>query len=292
VWRWLRIGRFDVAITLLFVSDVVGRVMAKWGGVPRIVSSLRARNVHYSSLQRRLVRSTMDSADAVVINSSYLREFAIVEEGAQPDRILIIPNGVCVEDYSAPIDQNLLRVNMGLPRNTLLVGSVGRLARQKGFDVLLHAFSLLSRADLNLLVFGVGKEEVTLRALAVQLGLQNQVHFAGYRRDIPSLLGALDLYVHPARFEGMPNALLEAMAAARPIIASSADGNRELIEDGIHGWLVPPEDPVILAKAIQEALRDPDEAQRRGAAARERVITQFSLEAMVVAWEKLLMGRQ
>jgi glycosyltransferase involved in cell wall biosynthesis len=289
---WLRRERFDIAVTLLFVADVVGRVLARLAGVDRIISSLRARNVNYSSLQRWLVRTTMASVDVVVINSSYLREFAIVEEGARPDRILVIPNGVCIEDYSTPIDQSLLRANMGLQGNTLLVGSVGRLTRQKGFDVLLEAFSLLSREDLNLLIFGIGEEEAKLRALAGKIGLQERVHFAGYRRDLPSLLGALDLYVHPARFEGMPNALLEAMAVARPIIASSADGNRELIEDGIHGWLVPPEDPVMLAKTIQKALRDPDEARRRGAAARQRVITQFSLETMVVAWEKLLMGKR
>ena len=289
---WLRRERFDVAVTLLFFADVVGRLLARLAGVTRIISSLRARNVHYSSLQRRLVRATMGSADAVVINSSHLREFAIVEEGARPDRIHVIPNGVCIENYSTPIDQGLLRANMGLPRSALLVGSVGRLTRQKGFDVLFQAISLLSREDLNLLIFGVGEEEARLRALAGKSGLQERVHFAGYRRDLPCLLGALDLYVHPARFEGMPNALLEAMAAARPIIASSADGNRELIEDGIHGWLVPPEDPVMLAKTIEKALSDPDEARRRGVASQQRVTTHFSVEAMVLAWEKILMGRQ
>ena len=139
---WLRRERFDVAVTLLFFADVVGRLLARLAGVSRIISSLRARNVHYSSLQRRLVRATMGSADAVVINSSYLREFAIVEEGARQDRIHVIPNGVCIEHYSTPIDQGLLRANMGLPRNTLLVGSVGRLTRQKGFDVLFQAISL------------------------------------------------------------------------------------------------------------------------------------------------------
>jgi glycosyltransferase involved in cell wall biosynthesis len=289
---WLRREKFDIAVTLLFVADVVGRMLARLAGVDRIISSLRARNVHYSPLQRRLVRATMGSADAVVINSSYLREFAIVEEGARPERIHVIPNGVYIENYSTPIDQGLLRANMGLPRSTLLIGSVGRLTRQKGFDVLLRAFSLLSREDVNLLIFGIGEEEARLRALASKSGLQERIHFAGYRRDLPSLLGALDLYVHPARFEGMPNALLEAMAAARPIIASNTDGNRELIEDGIHGWLVPPDDPGALAKATEDALTNLDEAQRRGAAARQRVATHFGVEAMVGAWEKLLMERR
>jgi glycosyltransferase involved in cell wall biosynthesis len=292
MWSWLRSAQFDVAITLLFVSDVVGRVLAGMAGVPRIITSLQTRNVDYTSLQRWIVRATMRSADAVVINNSNNREFAIAAEGARPDRIVFIPNGVCVEDYTKPIDQAALRTDMGLLPNSKVMGSVGRLTWQKGFDVLLHAFSLVAHEDLNLLIFGVGEEEARLRALAAKLTLQARVHFAGYRRDVPHVLGALDLYVHSSRFEGMPIALLEAMAAACPIVASSVDGNRDLIEDGVHGWLVPPENPVILARTIQEALNDLDEARRRAAAARQRVLTHFNIESIVVAWEKLIMGRQ
>ena len=292
IWHWLRSARFDVAITLLFVSDVVGRVLAGVAGVPRVITSLQTRNVDYTSLQRWVVRATMRSADVVVINNSYNREFAIAEEGARDDRIVYIPNGVCVEDYTKPIDQAALRTDMGLSPSSKLMGSVGRLTWQKGFDVLLHAFALLAREDLNLLIFGVGEEETRLRALVAKLSLQGRVHFAGYRRDVRHVLGALDLYVHSSRFEGMPIALLEAMASACPIVASSVDGNCDLIEDGVHGWLVPAENPVMLATAIQEALSDFDEARRRAAAARQRVATHFSIEAIVVVWEQLLMGRQ
>lgn len=291
MWRSLRDSRFDVAVTLLFFSDVIGRVMARWGGVPRIISSLRARNVHYSLLQRWLVRTTMRSADAVVINSVSVREFAIGEEGASPDRVVVIPNGVCVEDYTKPIDQSLLLGQMKLLKHARLLGTVGRLTQQKGFDVLLRALSLIPNQDIQLVIFGLGEEESKLRELATALGLEAWVWFAGYRRDLPRLLGSLDLYVHPARFEGMPNALLEAMAAGCAIVATSVDGNRELIEDGIHGWLVPAEDPVKLAKAIQEALGDPNEARRRGAAARQRVMDHYSVDAMVVSWEKVLVGK-
>ena len=292
VWSWLRNGRFDVAITLLFVSDVVGRAMAKFGGVPRIVSSIRTRNVDYSLLQRWLVRATMGFADAVIVNSSYVRRFAIDEEGARPDRVFFIPNGVRVEDYTNPINRALVRADMGLSVQGRVLGTIGRLTWQKGFDVLLHALSLIHREDLDLLIFGVGEEETRLRTLATKLSLQERVHFVGYRHNIHELLSAMDLYVHPARFEGMPNAVVEAMAAARPIVATSVDGNRELVEDGNHGWLVPPDDHKALAKAIQEALSDPEEAQRRGAAARQRVATHFGVEAMILAWETILVGRQ
>jgi glycosyltransferase involved in cell wall biosynthesis len=289
-WLWLARERFDVVITLLFAADVIGRLLAYWSGVPRVISSLRARNVHYSQVQRWLVRSTMKAADAVVINASYTRDFAVREEGAATDRIYMIRNGVKIENYSKPTNQAALRDEMGLPKHGWLLGTVGRLTRQKGIDILLHALCLINIRDFNLLVIGMGAEETTLRALARNLGLEARVHFVGYRYDVPVLLQALDLYVHPARFEGMPNALLEAMAAARPVIATAVDGNCELIEDGAHGWLVPPEDPGALATAIERALSSPGEARRRGAAAQQRVGENFSVDAMVTAWENLLLG--
>jgi glycosyltransferase involved in cell wall biosynthesis len=291
-WLWLKRERFDVIVTMLFAADVIGRALGKWAGVPRIISSLRARNVHYSSLRRWLVRATMDAADAVVINSPHSREFAVVVEGVKPDRIFWIPNGVRVVQYTEPVRQELLRDELGLPPHGYLLGCVGRLTKQKGIDVLLRALSLVSNPDFNLIIFGTGEDEPLLRALAIKLGLESRVHFAEYRRDLPRILGALDLYVHPARFEGMPNAVLEAMAAACPIVATAVDGNQELIEDGKHGWLVPPDDPSALAMAIGAALSDLDEAQRRGAAAQRRVADYFSVDTMITAWEKVLMRKQ
>ncbi|HSH81496.1 MAG TPA: glycosyltransferase [Herpetosiphonaceae bacterium] len=292
IWQWLRRERFDVAVTLLFTSDVIGRALARVASVPRIVSSLRARNVHYTIWQRWLVRRTMRWADAIVLNSAAVRDFAIAEEGAQPDRIVVIRNGVQVENYCAPLSRAALRAEFGLSPEQCLVGSVGRLTYQKGYDVLLQALALVRRVDVHLLVVGAGDEEASLRVRVDALGLQRRVHFTGYRRDVPRLLGALDLYVHPARFEGMPNALLEAMAAGCPIVATTVDGNRELIEDGVHGWLVPPEDARALAEAIECALVNTDEARRRSTAAQTRATISFSIDSMVGAWEYVLAGER
>jgi glycosyltransferase involved in cell wall biosynthesis len=288
VTTWLERERFDAVVTMLFAADVIGRLLARWNGVPRIISSLRARNVHYSWLQRWLVRATINLADTIIINTAHARDFAVREEGVSPDRIRVIPNGVSVEIFSNPISQTLLREKLSLPKTGWLLGTVGRLTKQKGIDILLHALSLTSNRDFNLVIFGTGGDEARLRALAVKLGLESYVHFAGYRRDLPTLLGALDLYVHPARFEGMPNAMLEAMAAACPIIATAVDGNRELIDDGKHGWLISSESPKELAKAIDKALSNPKEARRRGALAHERAREEFSINSMVAAWEAVL----
>jgi len=292
LWCLLRNRKFQAVVTMLFVADVLGRLLARASGVARVITSLRARNVNYNLLQRSLVRLTMRCVDCVVINSVNIRDFTMQYEGAPSDKIHTISNGVDVDLFAMPVDQCRVRSELGLAKSGTLLVTAGRLTQQKGIDVLLEALALVAVENLHLVIMGVGEAESSLRALTKRLNLDARVFFVGYRHDLPKLLGAFDLYVHPARFEGMPNALLEAMAAARPIVATNVDGNRDLIENGIHGWLVAPEDPAEMAKAITDAITNPDEAQRRGIAAYRRVIEHFSVDAMVTAWENVLLGRQ
>jgi glycosyltransferase involved in cell wall biosynthesis len=286
---WLRARHFDALVTLLFTSDVLGRLLGWLANIRLVVSSIRARNTHYAWWQRLAVRLTMPLADLVVLNSANASDFAVAHEGVQRARMVVIPNGVAVGG-NAVLAQAQLRAELGLPSAGPLLGSVGRLTHQKGFDVLLHALALLPNPDCCLVLFGTGEEQQRLQNLADTLGIRGRVAFAGYRHDAAQLLGALDVYVHPARFEGMPNALLEAMAAGRPIVATNVDGNRELICDQTLGWLVPPDDATVLAQQIASALENPTEAQRRGMAAQARAIQQFGITAMVDAWERVLRG--
>jgi glycosyltransferase involved in cell wall biosynthesis len=289
-WYWLRREKFDVAVTLLFIADMFARPLAWLAHVPRLVSSIRARNTNYSWWKLLAVRMTMRVVDRVIINSESVRDFAVAAEGAPRERTIYIPNGVQASAYGEPLSRTALRAQLDLPPDRLLIGSVGRLSYQKGFDLLLEAFAQIGREDVDLLLLGRGEEEPRLRAQAERLGIQARVHFAGYRQDVPKLLGALDVYVHPARWEGMSNALLEAMAAGCPIVASAVDGSRELIEDGEHGWLVPVEDVNRLSQALGAALCEPVEASRRGAVARTRATEHFDIETMVGAWERVLAG--
>lgn len=286
--RWMQQARFDCTVTMLFWSDVIGRIAARSVGVPRVVSSIRARNTNYALWQLLLVRATAMLADAFVLNSRRVASFAVASEGVPPERLVYIPNGVDAGLYACPVSRTALRAEFGLPEHAIVIGSVGRLAYQKGFDVLIEALSHLGQREIHLVLAGTGEERERLHIQACRLGIEKRVHFVGYRRDIPQWLGALDLYVQPSRFEGAPNALLEAMAAGCPIVATDVDGNSELISDGTHGWLTPVGNIGALAGAVNEALTNPAEAQRRGRMARTRAMREFSIERMVEQWERVL----
>lgn len=288
ILQTLRRGKYDVAVTMLFYSDIVGRTLARIGRVPRIITSIRARDAFYKRWQFVLVGLTMRWADRVVLNSENVREFAIKTENAPTNRITVIPNGIQARDYLTSIPHASLCEELNLPLDTFLVGSVGRLTQQKGFDILIRAIQILNSPQIHVLFAGEGVEWTNLSVLAEDLGLSDQVHLIGYRRDVPRWLGALNLYVQPSRYEGMPNALLEAMAANCPIICTAVDGNLELVENGIHGWLVTPDDPQGLAETIRYAINNSVEAQRCGDNARQRVLKEFSIESMITAWENVL----
>ena len=151
-----------------------------------------------------------------------------------------------------------------------LVGFVGRLAPQKGVRYLLQAAGLAraAGAEFHLLLVGEGDEEPALRALIGRLGLNDRVTLAGYRPDVPQVLAALDLFVLPSLYEGLPLTLLEAMAVGRPVIATDVPGNRDPIRHGETGWLVPSRDPAALAAALGALLADPGERERLGRNAR------------------------
>ncbi|MEN9935453.1 MAG: hypothetical protein RLZZ387_2032 [Chloroflexota bacterium] len=287
IWLWLRHRRFDTALTLLLYADVIGRVLARLAGIPRVVTSIQTRNVDYSALQRALVRGTIGLADTVLIPSEEMRAFVAEVEGAPHERLVLMQHAVEVARYRVPMEREALRAELGLAPDVRVIGMVARLFPQKGHDVLLDALATLGEARPHLLIAGVGELEGALRERARRLGIESHVHFGGYRRDVPRLLGALDLYVHSSRWEGMSLAVIEAMAAGCPVVATVVDGSRELIEDGVHGWLVPPGDAAALARALGEALADPAEARRRGDAAARRAAERYDTSIMAATWERV-----
>jgi glycosyltransferase involved in cell wall biosynthesis len=207
-------------------------------------------------------------------------------------RVTVIPNGVDVEEFdAAPRDTMAVRRGLGLGGGPV-VGFVGRLTPQKDPMTFLWALAALRRElpAATGLVVGDGPLRADLRREAARLGLAAHCAFAGLRSDVPAVLGAMDVFVLSSISEGLPFVLLEAMAMARPVVATAVDGVTEIVEPDVSGVLVPPGDPASLAGAVLDLLRHPERGRRLGAAARARVVDRFSAERMIRRTEELYLG--
>lgn len=182
--------------------------------------------------------------------------------------------------------EQVSRSALGLPDGSRMVLALGRLHRNKGFDVLIQAMALLP--DVHLLVAGNGPEREALAALAGRRGLSQRVHLLGWREDTGGLLKAADLLVCASRVEPLGNVIIEGWAAGRPVIAAAAAGPCELIRDGDDGVLVPIDDPNALAEAIGRVLQDPSRSGALAAAGRARYETEFSEQPVLARWREFL----
>jgi glycosyltransferase involved in cell wall biosynthesis len=217
-------------------------------------------------------------------------------QGLGPVRL--IPNGIDL-NRAAGGERRRGRTSLGLPESALVIGTVGNLYPVKGHRVLLEAAAKVS-APVHVVIAGRGGEEEGLRRLAASLGIGSRVHLLGFRDDVPDLLAAADIYALPSFSEGQSLALLEAMAAGKPIVATAVGGNAEVLggegmgmdaarsrSAGPAGVLVPAGDADLLARALDGLLTDPNLARELGDAARARARREFSAEVMTSRYQAL-----
>ncbi len=214
------------------------------GALTRIPVVMTEHSRHYleERARRRWEKRLLSMGlDALVEVSDQLADASRCRDGVARRRIHVIPNGVPVESYRHA-DGAAVRREWGLEPSCLLIGAVGRLEHIKGPDVLLAAFSLVQaqHPQSRLVYVGDGSLRESLRAAALRMGLGERVLFAGMRSDIPAVMAALDIFAMPSRSEGLPFALLEAMAASLPLVTTSVGHIPDLITDGQNGLLVPP----------------------------------------------------
>ena len=294
---FLRQEQFDI-IHCQGRGDPYGRVAATLAGAPLIISTAAAIVSRYwvSSRLRKLMYWLIDRVtDRMVDHWLVLNQLSVEvlcqDHHISPTKISIIPNGIEVERYdpylsgSAGQQINPLRIRqeLKLERDVPLIGAVGRLAWEKGFSYLLDAMPavLATHPEAHLLIAGNGELETELKEQAQRLGIAHRCHFLGFRKDIPDILAALDLFVLSSLIEGMPMVMLEAMAASKPIVATKIPGAVDVLEDGVDGLLVGKEDAQALASAINQLLADHSQAQRLGEAARRKALGEYTVERMV-----------
>lgn len=288
IMRYIRRHRIDVVHTHLTHADIVGRLAARLNGRP-VVSTFHNQPSNYTR-ERADLRwleyfTARYLATHLIAVSSRIREMFIAEWKIPGDHISTIYNSV-------PMDQ-LLPIPEPSPAlitpDEPVITNIGRLARQKGQRVLLEAAKIVVQRypGARFQIVGQGRLERALRDQAAELGITASITFLGMRRDVPEILAGSDLFVLSSLWEGMPLTVVEAMAAARPMVLTDVGANAELIAHGEQGLIVPPNDAQALADAIIALLADGETRARFGRVAREQVRWRFSMETYTRQHEAL-----
>ncbi len=269
-------------------ANLLGRMVRLLVSIPVVVSTAHSIN-EGGRLRERLYRLT-DSLASITTNISQAAVDRYVEVGAVPrGRIRFIPNGLDLETFrSSPELRQEMRRKLQLLEPFIWL-AVGRFDEAKDYPTMLQAFARTGgvQSAVLLLVGGDGLEE-KMMPLVQRLGLENRVRFLGVRDDIQLLMKGADGYLMSSAWEGMPMVLLEAAATGLPIVTTDVGGNREVVQDGISGFVVMPGDPDGLAQAIQRMMELSDEERHAmGEAGRRRVEQRFGLGAIVDQWEAL-----
>lgn len=225
----------------------------------------------------------------IVAVSASTRE-ALDNFGILPERSLLIQNGIDTMRYS-PGRANDLRTELGLSSQDVLIGAVGNIRKPKAYEDLIEAAAMLlpSHPHVHLVIVGQGDDFAlaALRSQALSLGIASRVHFIGFRQASPDLYRNLDVFVSSSRSEGLSLAFLEAMSTGLPVVATRSGGPQEVIEHGHTGLLVPVNDPEALSAALKSIIEAPELRQTVGAAGRDRVIGNYSLNSTLQQYKKL-----
>lgn len=231
-------------------------------------------------IYRLLYRLLAGRVDGFIAVSDEVRESLIRQLGPIQDKIFTVCNAVDLKPFERAGDKAALNDQLGLEAHSRLVATVGRLTEQKGHCYLIDAATSVVSAypDTHFLFIGDGELRDELELQVQQAGLSQNVHFLGIREDVPDLLAAVDLFVLPSLWEGLSVALLEAMAAGKPMVATMVSGTIQAMTHGETGLLVPPCDSQALARAIAQLLSDPAQAQAMGQKAKQHVIANFSAQ--------------
>jgi len=250
-----------------------------------VITGIRSVPNEQRAVRAALDRLSIAMADHVVSNSEAGKAFA-VERGGAPERVSVVRNGRDADRFQSA-DADAVESELGIDENEIVVGTIGRLLERKGHYELVGAWErVIDRGfDARLVFVGDGQDREAIQTHAADLGCADTIEFLGTREDVPELLAAMDVFAFPSHFEGLPGAVIEAMLAARPIVATPVDGTGELLDGYRTGLFVPVEDPDTLAWAIMRLFECPSLRNRLGESAREEARSEFTVDAMVDGFE-------
>jgi len=285
--RALRQDRIDIVHNYLLRANLVGSISARLARVPVVLCS--KRGCHW----RRgfeLVGAKIGNAlaDSVMVNADAVRDFVHGNEGCPREKMAVIPSGVDTDRFQ-PLRPAQFKARLGLPADRLIVGVVTRMRVRKGVEEFIRAIGEVreTRPEVHGVIVGEVSLDDELQKLVRALQLESHLSLLGRRSDMPEVFSAFDVFVLSSHDEGMSNAILEAMAMEKPVVATDVGGTGEVVRHGHSGLLVPPKDPHALAVAVSEMLAQPARAHEMGRLGRRIVEEGFSAHAMVRQMEQL-----
>jgi glycosyltransferase involved in cell wall biosynthesis len=288
--RLLRRGRFQILHAHDLWSNLVGTSAAILARVPVRITSQRdlSHDAWYGTYRRRILRFLQARSSVVLTNAGAIRDGLIAQDRIPAEKVCVIYNGVDLDrPQQAERNREALFPNSSGNKLVVLVGNM--ISCVKGHATLIAAAREIvpKFPRTQFVLVGEGPQRKDFEAQVQSSGLQQNFLFLGRRGDVPEILACCDCAVLPSLAEGMPNAVLEYLAAGLPVVATGLGGNLEVIRDGVTGLLVPPKDPAALAGALERLLGDEAFARRLGTAGREHVTANFSFERLVTEVDKL-----
>jgi len=281
MWRHLRRGRFDVVHAFKDQACIYGCLGGLLAGVPVVLAGYRC---HYRGRGlTRLAHGVLNrTITGWVVNSRAIAQSLVDHIGADPAKCFVIYNGIDANQFVTSMGAGAAKQALGFEPDRLIVSIIGRLRPEKNQALFLDMAAEICKElpETRFLVVGDGERRAALEAQATRLAISHRVCFLGNRLDIPEILAATDVYVLTSEDEGLPNTILEAMSAGRPVVCTAYRGVEEVFEDGQEGFVVPNHDPRALARPVCELLQNADLRRAMGARGYERVRARFSRKAL------------
>jgi glycosyltransferase involved in cell wall biosynthesis len=284
----------DALVAFLYECNVAGRIAGRLARVPVIVSSIR--NEYFGGWFREAVFRATNRFDTTTTTNSRLAARGLVKRRVvTPQKLVVTRNGIDLDSRSAPKgERRRVRAALEIPSSAFVWLTVGRLIEQKDHGTLLNTMARLRKRHPSsvLLIAGAGPNSDELEMKANSLGLADCVRFLGLRKDVPELMAAADAFVMSSRWEGTPNAMIEALASRLPVVSTNVGGVAELVDDGVSGLLVAAEDASELADAMSRvSSMNSLDRKRMGAAGRDHVVEHFEMQKAMNTWVGLLADR-